>query len=250
MNSLCDKLFNAIRSDNLKNVQNTIDAGVDVNCTNIVGATPLHVAVRYKLEKIVEILINNGANVNTEHGEPPLINAIDMGKIKIIERLVDNGADINYVYSDDGKTPFTYALYLDSTEIAKLFISRGANVDQMSVEGVTPLMIVCGNGNEELIELLLSKGANIDAKNTNGKTAFDLLKEKNNAVYERIQRKYNFLRANVRLWDLTQGHIEAQTQKDLFEYMGLQGKGQRKTNRRKTNRRKSAKMRKRRSQKK
>lgn len=129
MKLLCDTLMNAIRNNKPTNVQNAIIEGADVNCKNVVGSTPLHLAVRYNSYEIVEILINSGANVNIEHGEPPLVNAIDMGKIDIIRLLVDKGADINFVYYN-GITPFTHALDLDSIEIAKFFISRGADVNQ------------------------------------------------------------------------------------------------------------------------
>ncbi len=52
----------------------------------------------------------------------------------------------------------------------KLLISNGANVNDRSSLGDTPLMIEAKNGHLEVVQLLISRGAKINAKNNYGMT--------------------------------------------------------------------------------
>jgi len=79
-------LHRAAASSNAKLVQLLIDAGADVNVQNTVGATPLHVAVTEADEtclEIVELLLYNGASLSRrtiDHKKP--IDFTDNPKVK------------------------------------------------------------------------------------------------------------------------------------------------------------------------
>lgn len=59
-----------------------IRSGANVNSANVNGETPLHIAARLALEKTIEKLIENGAEIevrNSEH-KTPLFLAVLSGK--------------------------------------------------------------------------------------------------------------------------------------------------------------------------
>ena len=54
--------------------------------------------------------------------------------------------------------------------MAELLITKGANVNARSDNGLTPLHRASQVGNRNVVELLLSKGATIDVKDNDGST--------------------------------------------------------------------------------
>ena len=97
------------------------------------------------------------------------------GHTEIVKLLIDEGADVN-AEGDDGRTP----LHLTSKrEQALLLISKGADVNAKDKDGYTPLMAAVsptlneGSHQKEYIELLIDKGAKVNSKSSKGGTALD-----------------------------------------------------------------------------
>lgn len=227
-----NELITAVDLNDVETAEQLIQQGANVNYIDDFGFTPLFIAIRNKSIDMATMLVNHGARINIDHGPIdngpiPLMYAIDMNSFEIVKLLVNRGANVNYIHL--GASPLTWALYLKRPNtIAELLIEHGADVNYFSSNRITPLMIACTNGNENLIHLLLSRGADPNIRNNDGKTAFDLLKEKHPHIYEKIE-KDKFLVANEELWRLTNGNIEASTQKDMAEYMDIRKGGRKKT---------------------
>tara|TARA_B100000745_G_C20141947_1_gene391523 strand:+ start:592 stop:1143 length:552 start_codon:yes stop_codon:yes gene_type:complete len=70
---------------------------VSVNSCDYDGDTPLHVATVWGDTGAVELLIENGADVNAkgDMGCTPLYNAISFGHARCVEILLSKGANIN-----------------------------------------------------------------------------------------------------------------------------------------------------------
>ena len=84
-------IHDAARDGNIKAVKQHLAAGTDVNLGG--GATPLHPATYSGHKEIVELLIANGANVNTKaKGWTPLDIAIEFEHSEIADILRINGA--------------------------------------------------------------------------------------------------------------------------------------------------------------
>ena len=69
------------------------------NIKDTSGKTPLHKASARGHDKIVELLVKNGANVNAMSSslhETPLMYAAERGREKIVEFLIKNGAQVFY----------------------------------------------------------------------------------------------------------------------------------------------------------
>lgn len=60
------KLIQAVQDGNLEAVQKYLAAGMDVNTKDGYGATPLLYAAEYGRNDVAELLITNGADVNTK----------------------------------------------------------------------------------------------------------------------------------------------------------------------------------------
>ena len=60
-------------------------------------------------------------------------------------------------------TPLMEAASAGHTDIVRLLIAHGADVNAQSSSGNTPLMYACAGGHEEVVRVLLEAGANVEA---------------------------------------------------------------------------------------
>jgi hypothetical protein len=73
-----------------------LEKGANLNSENKYGWTPLHIATLVGQEKIVKLLIENGANLNSQnYFGTPLHYAAFHGKDEIVKLIVENGANLN-----------------------------------------------------------------------------------------------------------------------------------------------------------
>ncbi|KAK1629906.1 hypothetical protein QYE76_004221 [Lolium multiflorum] len=128
----------------------------------------LHVAAFAGKHKMCKFLIKDlrlDVNAAGEHGLSPLMCAIyGIAPKRIVELLLDRGANPN-IENREGFTVLHVIatkkdlFFRDLFGIADILLSRGANVDSMSSEG-TPLHIAAQCGNVEMMEVLLKYKAN------------------------------------------------------------------------------------------
>jgi serine/threonine-protein phosphatase 6 regulatory ankyrin repeat subunit A/serine/threonine-protein phosphatase 6 regulatory ankyrin repeat subunit B len=160
-------LMEAARNGYEKMVQLLIDNGADVrNSTALIDAVGGYSYDEQKKERIVMMLIRSGANVNTkdEWGRTALMEAARNGCESIVQLLIDNGADVKNstaLISAVG----CYGNDEDKKErIVMLLIRSGANVNAKDKQGRTALMEAARNGCETIVPLLINNGA--DVKNS------------------------------------------------------------------------------------
>jgi len=67
-----------------------------------------------------------------------------------------------------------YASQHGHTEIAKLLIDNGAQINKQKFDGYTPLMLAVLNEHPDMIKLLLEAGADINLKDNHSQTALRL----------------------------------------------------------------------------
>lgn len=92
------------------------------------------------------------------------------GSTEIVKLLLDSGAEVNLRdnYGDDA---LMYAAGGGHVDVMSLLLERGADINTRGFGGLTPLMAASENGEFEAARYLIDKGAEINAKDPNGTTA-------------------------------------------------------------------------------
>tara|TARA_B110000467_G_scaffold13639_1_gene11592 strand:- start:745 stop:2100 length:1356 start_codon:yes stop_codon:yes gene_type:complete len=162
----------AVKKENLAEVERFIDEGVDLELKDLNGYTPLMHAVKQQNTELVKLLAEYGANVDTSDGleDTPLVWASSMKNEAIVKVLLEHGAD-----PDKGNfTPLMWAAYYGNLPLVKIFLESRANLNSRTNEGWTALMWAAERGNLQVIWELLKRGASVNMQNNNGQTALML----------------------------------------------------------------------------
>jgi ankyrin repeat protein/beta-lactamase regulating signal transducer with metallopeptidase domain len=93
---------------------------------------------------------------------PTLMEAAEAGDINAIRELRVQGADVNGTYGDDRQTPLLCAAGRGRTEVVRLLLDEGANVNGSDAWGYTALYYAIWADTEETVRTLLSRGARVD----------------------------------------------------------------------------------------
>jgi len=126
------------------------------------GMDALSLAVYNGDIESVQLLIENGADINRSHDNfSPIMIAVTTGSLEMTKLLTENGADVND--DTDKQTALMYAVQ-NSITLTKYLVSKGAKVNETDSYGTTPLMYASEFGNVEIIKFLLSKGADVNAQ--------------------------------------------------------------------------------------
>jgi hypothetical protein len=129
-------------------------------------------AIKINNERAVQPLTDKGANSN-KYDALALHHAVENGHKEMVQLLIDNNADVNIV-NYFGLAPLQVAIQHDNTEIAQLLIDKGADINSGdSCFGYIPLHVAILTNHIETVPYMLSKNATILAKDKAGKTALD-----------------------------------------------------------------------------
>lgn len=173
MKDLSSEIWNSITLTKLeiKPLYQFIRSGGNVRIANSDGYGLLYLAAKNQSAEALRILLlQPGIDVNQVHGphaETALHAAADAGDFDAVEVLVENGSDVN-VEDDAGHTPLVNSLFAKSIECTRLLIKSGARMDVQINQGYTLLHIAVMKDSPEAIEELLKNGAEIDKVNARG----------------------------------------------------------------------------------
>nr|KAG5695801.1 hypothetical protein BaRGS_013399 [Batillaria attramentaria] len=114
-----------------------------------------------------------------QNGNSMLFSCCQMGHVEMVNYLLEDcGADIEqrgvYEVSEDGTrhqvSPLWCAAVADHVEVVESLLKHGANINQPSDTGSTPVRSACFMTNIEVVKKLVEAGADIHKPNVNGGT--------------------------------------------------------------------------------
>jgi ankyrin repeat protein len=171
-----------------------ISKGANVNAADARGITPLFYAAIEGKPDIIQLLLANGAEVNTKTvggdypGDTPLHASASAGDTQIVDWLLDKGADINAV-TQSGYTPLRRSVDQGNLIMAKLLLERGSDIATKDNNGLTLLHVVARTYQIELAEFLIAEGVDINAKDNNsGFTPLDYAQDGDEEMIKMLER--------------------------------------------------------------
>jgi len=169
-------------------------ADVNAEEGNYSASTPLHWAASGGHLEVVKFLVENGAKLDVkgnwnnltpfgwatiiryEHGDCPmgdrhqeicsyllergaefdLFSGIALNNLEWVSAIANNLEVLQQKlgFALGGLQPLHYAIQENKTEIAKLLIDRGADLQAQSYFGITPLCMAIQQGDRQIVELL------------------------------------------------------------------------------------------------
>jgi truncated hemoglobin YjbI len=137
-------LHTACAACDIATVELLLGLGVDPNVTDAGAHTPLYCLGNECRGKtggtVVRILVQAGANVDAQDGVKhctALHMAARRGSVDVAEALLDCGANIE-ARDSLGDTPLRRSVNCDQASVARLLVSRGADVHSKGSGGITP----------------------------------------------------------------------------------------------------------------
>ncbi|MCC8369368.1 MAG: ankyrin repeat domain-containing protein [Rickettsia endosymbiont of Oxypoda opaca] len=120
-----------------------------------------------KLNKDQHVKQNNTVNINNnDQDSDDIISTIKNNDLKMLKAYLEAGKDAN-TFSRGGMTLLMRAVSNNcNTNLVKLLIEYGADVNREGKDGETAINIASYNGHLELIKVLISEGAIIKNKTT------------------------------------------------------------------------------------
>ncbi|OGE48611.1 hypothetical protein PENARI_c027G02139 [Penicillium arizonense] len=166
VNAQGGRLSNALQAASIngheKVVQILLDQGADVNVQAGDYGSALQAASSGGHEKVVQMLLDRGADINAQggHFDNALQAASTNGHGKVVQMLLDRGADVNAEGGDYG-----YALQAASSggheSVVQILLDRGADVNASGGHFGDALQAASSGGHERVVQMLLDRGADV-----------------------------------------------------------------------------------------
>ena len=130
----------ACMTGDIKKVKSLLSEKEKINVHHLdENFTVFHV-VRKGNADIVKILLSLGINVNEKGiGFTLLHVACEEGNLPIVELLLENGADIDAISKGANWTPLDVAVWKENTSITKLLLENGCKTNLRDFKGQTAL---------------------------------------------------------------------------------------------------------------
>ena len=130
----------------------------------------LHLAAYLGLTGVLMALLKNGQDLNVKDGSDrtPLSWAVEQGHEAVVKLLLEKGAELESEDKEYGRTPLSRAAENGNEAVVKLLIEKGAEMESKDNRGWTPLFMAVYLGREAVVKLLLEKGAELESKDEDG----------------------------------------------------------------------------------
>ncbi|VDH99713.1 Hypothetical predicted protein, partial [Mytilus galloprovincialis] len=175
---------NEKKEENIENEEYKTNE-VNIDLSNNIKRTSLHVACKEGHYDIAKYLIQNGADIFVcdANGYSPLHLASVYGSKEIVELLLDTykdrGKEIEIEKNDNlGQTPIILASSKGEEQTVKLLLHYKAKISATDKKGFTSLLAASLNGYSNTAKVLIDNKANICHTDNDGRTALFIACEK------------------------------------------------------------------------
>ena len=169
-NAEISPLAAAIERQNADEVQRLLTDYGHTDVLMAYGRTSLHHAAEKNCDRIAEILIKNGADMQARGcfgARTPLQVAIESSSLETLRKLLNAGAQVNAL-SASGRTTLHFALrHIHSRkgrEMLDLILRHKPDVNVADEDGITPADMAIDYGEEADLAALLTRGADPNAR--------------------------------------------------------------------------------------
>lgn len=164
--ALNSALVEASKDGKLKEVEELLAEGADINGIVEGDGTALIAAARTGNKSLVQFMLQQGAdpNVASPGDGNALIMAADEGHVEIVDLLLNRGARINEIVEGD-ENALIKASGAGRVNVVQLLLSRGADVNMRAWSGDpdgewrTALKMARKGGHDAVVQILISAGA-------------------------------------------------------------------------------------------
>lgn len=165
-------LMSAAQQGNTQIARSLLNKGANINTQDGYGKTPLIYAVEGgHIDTVKELLKHNAqVNVKSKNDFTPLMYAAKNGNIEIVRALINKGADVNAKVLPS-KKDFDPMTQENLDKVTPHTIEEIFYIVDHPYEGYTALIFAAENDHTEIVRVLLVKGADVNAKSYSHKTA-------------------------------------------------------------------------------
>jgi ankyrin repeat protein len=147
-----------IINDHDQQLRDLLRRGMDPNRKSPNQQTPLTMAAREDSWKAFDVLLASpkiDVNLPNAHDETPLMYTALLGDLPRSQKLLSMGAKVNQA----GWSALHYAAIKGHSKIVAMLITKGANVNEPSPDGDTPLILAVRSGDVDTVQALIRAGA-------------------------------------------------------------------------------------------
>ncbi len=164
---------NSMELGDLGQAQAWLDEGMSPDFMGSRTGSGLMIAAWEGNIDLMRLFISRGADINrlNANGESALVLAAWRGQMESVKWLIDRGARINS--QPRQWSALHYAVFAGHAEVADYLMAQGADIDALSTNGSSVLMMAIYEGREALARKLIEKGADRTPRNDWGDGALE-----------------------------------------------------------------------------
>ncbi|KAL8687748.1 MAG: hypothetical protein Q9218_006172 [Villophora microphyllina] len=134
----------------------------------------------YRGKRGLENSTHASIDFGSENGlsAPSLVRAAQAGSVVEVEMLLNQGADVESIHQQSGRNALAVASHCGNESVVRLLLQYGASVDTPDASSFCPSHLAAMRGHYGVMELLLQEHARIDEPGPNGQTPLRIASDK------------------------------------------------------------------------
>lgn len=174
------RFFNVIEQGDIASAREWLDSGLSPDFEGAMIGSGLMIAAWEGNIPMMELFHARGADINKSNhlGEQAVQHAAWRGRLAAVRWLVERGARLDR----QGRewSALHYAVFAGHADVVRYLLERGADINALSTNGSTPLMMAAREGREAIARSLLAAGARREIVNDHGENALQWAMRHNN----------------------------------------------------------------------